>query len=174
MFLARRLKKAGNECPSSRIIDLVRNHFISVATIAITKIFLSLLITDKLTYYKAQALGHCFSKLHHIPSAEDLAYKFLQLEPRKRVTAQNALREKFFCDMPSKLFDLSPRECYNLHLVFLHWVSNPAVSFLVTSRLVTYTYTEASVFTVKGVKLYTEPSNYPVSSVIRAAARLKR
>ncbi|KAI2804511.1 Cyclin-dependent kinase 14 [Blomia tropicalis] len=56
--------------------------------------------------YVAQTLGQSFPKLTQMNQAESLARSFLNLEPRNRISARDALHHPFFSDLPSKLYEL--------------------------------------------------------------------
>lgn len=63
--------------------------------------------------YASQKLVQAFPKLSTILQAENLATAFLQLEPRKRISAKDALRHGFFIDLPAKLYQLPDRKCFS-------------------------------------------------------------
>lgn len=62
---------------------------------------------SKFGWYLPRRMSHIIPKLVHIPYSEILAHNLLQLQPKKRITAQDALRHPFFADLPTKIFDLS-------------------------------------------------------------------
>ncbi|RWS07565.1 cyclin-dependent kinase 14-like protein [Dinothrombium tinctorium] len=64
---------------------------------------------DKFTYYKSKSLSYCFPKLASISQGEEIASACLQLQPEKRITAEKALHHKYFKDLPSKIYNLSPQ-----------------------------------------------------------------
>lgn len=69
--------------------------------------------TDKFNQYKAQRLIQAFPKMNNISNAEEFAGRFLQLNPALRITAEDALRHKFFADhLPAKIYDLPPGMFY--------------------------------------------------------------
>ncbi|XP_023319481.1 cyclin-dependent kinase 14 [Eurytemora carolleeae] len=61
----------------------------------------------KLCYYKNQRLGQVWPRLHEIPFAESLGNLLLQPRANKRLGAEQALRHRFFSDLPAKLLDLT-------------------------------------------------------------------
>lgn len=63
------------------------------------------------TSYVPQKLGQAFHKLTSIQHAVSLANAFLNLEPRKRISAKDALHHAFFAELPSKLHTLPDRKC---------------------------------------------------------------
>lgn len=56
--------------------------------------------------YASQKLVQAFPKLATILQAENLAIAFLNLEPCKRISAQEALKHAFFAELPPKLYQL--------------------------------------------------------------------
>ncbi|KAI1291905.1 Cyclin-dependent kinase 14 [Halotydeus destructor] len=64
---------------------------------------------DRMGFYKPSKLSQVYGKLSTIVGAEEMANKFLQLEPSKRITAKEALRDKFFSELSPKLSDLPPQ-----------------------------------------------------------------
>ena len=66
--------------------------------------------TDKLTIYEKKPLMHAFPRIASAAHAEELTKKFLQLDPKKRITADDAIRDKYFADLPSKVFELPARK----------------------------------------------------------------
>ncbi len=59
--------------------------------------------------YASQKLVQAFPKLATILQAENLAIAFLNLEPCKRISAQEALKHAFFAELPPKLYQLPDR-----------------------------------------------------------------
>ena len=65
----------------------------------------------KLCYYKPSVqLGHVWPRLYDIPFAEHVASMMLQSRAGKRVSAEQALRHRYFSDLPSSLHSLHPQE----------------------------------------------------------------
>ena len=60
--------------------------------------------------YQKQPLSHAFPRIVSAPHAEELTNKFLQLDPKKRITADDAIHDSYFADLPSKVFELPPRK----------------------------------------------------------------
>ncbi|XP_042903081.1 cyclin-dependent kinase 14 isoform X3 [Parasteatoda tepidariorum] len=56
--------------------------------------------------YQSQPLSGAFPRITEILHGEKLAYSFLQLQPRMRISASEALRHIYFKELPPKLFDL--------------------------------------------------------------------
>ncbi|KAG1661036.1 Cyclin-dependent kinase 14 [Nymphon striatum] len=63
-------------------------------------------VRKKYRSYKCQRLGSVFHKLVNIFYAETLATHFLQLQPHKRISADDALLSKYFCDLPVQIHDI--------------------------------------------------------------------
>lgn len=55
-------------------------------------------------------MSYSFPKLINIQYGEEIASLCLQAIPAKRIKAHDALHHKYFADLPSKIFELSPRE----------------------------------------------------------------
>ncbi|RWS31691.1 cyclin-dependent kinase 14-like protein [Leptotrombidium deliense] len=88
-------------------------------------------IPENLTFHKPKPLSHFFPKLANIKNAEEIAYSCLQLQPEKRITAENALRHKYFKELPNKIHSLSPQtSIFTLSACKLHPESNCSTSFL--------------------------------------------
>ncbi|XP_076041689.1 cyclin dependent kinase Eip63E isoform X2 [Oratosquilla oratoria] len=62
----------------------------------------------RLVLYRPRRLAALFPRIHDIPHAESLATSFLQIQPSKRISADNGLRHKYFSDLPPQIFDLDP------------------------------------------------------------------
>ncbi|KAL1128960.1 hypothetical protein AAG570_013494 [Ranatra chinensis] len=60
----------------------------------------------KLVMYRAQKLGHSFPRLYDILEGDNMATALLQLNPDKRIGAEEALRHKYFSSLPRKLYEL--------------------------------------------------------------------
>ncbi|XP_077997140.1 cyclin-dependent kinase 14-like [Glandiceps talaboti] len=56
--------------------------------------------------YYSQRLTSVTPRLHTSPGASDLAARFLQLIPLKRISATEAMRHTYFAGLPSKIHDL--------------------------------------------------------------------
>ena len=67
----------------------------------------------KLCYYKPppQRLAHVWPRLFDSAFAESLANMLLQQQGNKRIRAENALRHRYFADLPPKLHDLDDGNC---------------------------------------------------------------
>ncbi|XP_078273495.1 cyclin-dependent kinase 14 isoform X1 [Rhinoraja longicauda] len=63
--------------------------------------------TDRLTQYSSKKLRQAWNKLDYVPHAEDLASKFLQCFPKKRLSALSALNHEYFSNLPPRLWELS-------------------------------------------------------------------
>ena len=61
---------------------------------------------QRLTFYRTQRLGHAFPRLYDIGHAENLASKLLQLQPSCRLTAETAVKHRFFQELPAQIFQL--------------------------------------------------------------------
>ncbi|CAH1788192.1 unnamed protein product [Owenia fusiformis] len=57
--------------------------------------------------YNRQCLALAVPKLANVPHAENLAEKFLQLCPRRRISAKVALRHQYFSDLPHSVYLLA-------------------------------------------------------------------
>uniref|UniRef100_A0A131XJH2 cyclin-dependent kinase n=1 Tax=Hyalomma excavatum TaxID=257692 RepID=A0A131XJH2_9ACAR len=60
----------------------------------------------KFGMYPGQPLKQAFPKLSEIPQADEIANRFLQLQPQNRISAVDAMRHSYFADMPPKVYDL--------------------------------------------------------------------
>nr|XP_024218016.1 cyclin-dependent kinase 14 isoform X2 [Halyomorpha halys] len=60
----------------------------------------------KLCFYRGQKLGLAFPRLYDIVEGENMASALLQLNPDKRIDAEEALRHKYFSSLPKKLYEL--------------------------------------------------------------------
>ncbi|CAB4061525.1 CDK14 [Lepeophtheirus salmonis] len=69
----------------------------------------------KMCYYRSQRLGHTWPRLYDIPFAESLASMLLQQKANKRVGADQALRHRYFSDLPSRIHDLEDEESVFFH-----------------------------------------------------------
>ncbi|ESO03620.1 hypothetical protein HELRODRAFT_80026 [Helobdella robusta] len=65
---------------------------------------------EKFAMYPMKKLIKSVPKLSSIPYSEQLAEQLLQLEPKKRIDSYNSLHNKYFYDMPTKLYHLSDGE----------------------------------------------------------------
>ena len=64
----------------------------------------------KLCYYKpVHQFGHVWPRLFDIPFAEHVATMMLQSRAGRRVSADQALRHRYFSDLPSSLHSLHPQ-----------------------------------------------------------------
>ncbi|GFR94405.1 cyclin-dependent kinase 14-like [Elysia marginata] len=63
-------------------------------------------VLKKLEQYPKQFLACCIPKLSYVPHAEDLASRFLQMQPQYRISAEAAKRHEYFQDLPPRIHDL--------------------------------------------------------------------
>ena len=64
----------------------------------------------KLCYYRPVSLARAWPRLHHLSFAEHLVNMMLQPRAGKRVSAEQALRHRYFSDLPSSLHSLHPEQ----------------------------------------------------------------
>ena len=57
-------------------------------------------------FYRPRKLGHNFPRLYDIVEGETIANAFLQLNPDKRIGAEEALHHQYFAQLPKKLYEL--------------------------------------------------------------------
>lgn len=57
-------------------------------------------------FYPTRKLGLTFPRLYDIPEAENMASALLQLDPDKRIGAEEALHHAYFATLPEVLYDL--------------------------------------------------------------------
>ena len=70
---------------------------------------------DSFIDYPKRELSKSFPKLKKIKFSHELAESFLQLNPRERITAEDALQHEFFSPLPSALYELPPsKSCASL------------------------------------------------------------
>ncbi|XP_024081538.1 cyclin-dependent kinase 14 isoform X2 [Cimex lectularius] len=62
--------------------------------------------SHKIIAYKGKKLGLAFPRLYDITEGENMASSLLQLNPDKRIGAEDALRHKYFASLPKKLYEL--------------------------------------------------------------------
>ncbi|XP_036371948.1 cyclin-dependent kinase 14-like [Megalops cyprinoides] len=62
---------------------------------------------ERFTLYSPKKLRHAWNKLGYMDHAEELATKFLQSFPKKRLSAQAALSHEYFSSLPCQLSELS-------------------------------------------------------------------
>ncbi|GFN89567.1 cyclin-dependent kinase 14-like [Plakobranchus ocellatus] len=60
----------------------------------------------KLELYPQQSLACCIPKLSYVAHAEELASRFLQMQPEYRISAEAAKRHEYFQDLPPRIHDL--------------------------------------------------------------------
>lgn len=60
----------------------------------------------KFGVYQKQPLYCCVPKLSFVPHAAELASRFLEMEPTKRISAAQARRHEYFTDLPPKIHEL--------------------------------------------------------------------
>ena len=64
-------------------------------------------------YYRGvQRLGHAWPRLLEVPFAENLANMLLQPKAGKRIGAEQALRHRYFSDLPPTIHELSDGEIH--------------------------------------------------------------
>uniref|UniRef100_A0A8B9H2B4 Cyclin-dependent kinase 14 n=2 Tax=Astyanax mexicanus TaxID=7994 RepID=A0A8B9H2B4_ASTMX len=61
---------------------------------------------DRFTVYSPKKLRQAWNKLGYIDHAEELASRFLQCFPKKRLSAQAALHHEYFSHLPPRLWEL--------------------------------------------------------------------
>lgn len=61
----------------------------------------------KLDKHPGQSLACCVPKLSFVPHAQELAAKFLQMQPHMRISASAAKRHEYFQDLPPRIHELS-------------------------------------------------------------------
>ena len=64
----------------------------------------------KLSFYRPQRLSDAWPILYDIPFAENLANQLLQQRAQKRIGAEQALRHRYFSDLPQKIHELGDGE----------------------------------------------------------------
>ena len=65
----------------------------------------------KLCYYPPPSrLGEAWPRLIDVPFAESLATLLLQQKAQKRIGAEQALRHRYFAELPYKIFELDDGE----------------------------------------------------------------
>lgn len=76
----------------------------------------------KMCYYKGQRLGHAWPRLHDTAHAESLASLLLQARAQRRISAEQALRHRYFSDLPVGLLELRDQQpIYSIpNLTFHH------------------------------------------------------
>ena len=100
--------------------------------------------------YPPQRLVLAFPRLSIARDAEDLAQQFLQLDPRRRISAAEALHHPFFSVLPDAVYRLPPSEC------------SPAASLLLPSFSPNSSLSPpllasgASIFSIDGISLSPE------------------
>ncbi|WAR10007.1 CDK14-like protein [Mya arenaria] len=60
----------------------------------------------KFVVYSKQGVSMVIPKLSYLPHAEDLVNDFLQMDPKKRISAREAMTHDYFCDLPPKIHEL--------------------------------------------------------------------
>lgn len=61
---------------------------------------------EKIGFYRGQKLGYVFPRLYDITDGEILATAFLQMHPDKRISAEDAMRHRYFQNLPKELYEL--------------------------------------------------------------------
>ena len=64
----------------------------------------------KLSYYRATALGRVWPRLQDLNFGEQLVSLMLQARAGRRVSADQALRHRYFSDLPASLLTLHPQQ----------------------------------------------------------------
>ena len=64
----------------------------------------------KLSYYRATALGRVWPRLEDLNFGEQLVSLMLQVRAGRRVSADQALRHRYFSDLPASLHTLHPQQ----------------------------------------------------------------
>jgi cyclin-dependent kinase 14 len=64
----------------------------------------------KMCYYKGQRLGHAWTRLYDIPFAENIGSMLLQPRAQKRISAEQAMRHRYFSDLPHALHELKDHQ----------------------------------------------------------------
>ena len=59
-----------------------------------------------MSFYRPQRLSDVWPILYDIPFADNLANQLLQQRAQKRIGADQALRHRYFSDLPPKIFEL--------------------------------------------------------------------
>ncbi|XP_076441182.1 cyclin-dependent kinase 14-like isoform X2 [Babylonia areolata] len=62
--------------------------------------------TNKFGLYQKQPLYCCVPKLSFVPHAAELAARFLEMEPTRRISAVVARQHEYFLDLPPKIHEL--------------------------------------------------------------------
>lgn len=70
------------------------------------------LVVHSAGFYRPRKLGHSFPRLYDIEHGEAIANAFLQLNPDKRMGADEALRHPYFSTLPKKLYELPDGELF--------------------------------------------------------------
>ena len=64
----------------------------------------------KLSYYRPVALGRVWPRLQDLSFGEQLVSLMLQARAGRRVSAEQALRHRYFSDLPASLHSLHPQQ----------------------------------------------------------------
>ena len=64
----------------------------------------------KLSYYRPVSLGRVWPRLQDLPFGEQLVSLMLQARAGRRVSAEQALRHRYFSDLPASLHSLHPQQ----------------------------------------------------------------
>ncbi|XP_070185640.1 cyclin-dependent kinase 14-like isoform X2 [Littorina saxatilis] len=84
---------------------------------------------SKFGAYHKQPLYCCVPKLSFVPHAADLAARFLEMEPIKRIPASKARHHEYFMDLPAKIHDLPDvASIFNIPGLKLHSETDETVS----------------------------------------------
>lgn len=87
-------------------------------------------IAGHVVKYRSQPLVQAFPKLSSVGFGEELAELCLKLEPKHRISAKNALKHKYFSDLPQQIFNLADSErssAFDTHTTYLTFVSSQQI-----------------------------------------------
>ncbi|XP_050074277.1 cyclin-dependent kinase 14 isoform X1 [Anopheles maculipalpis] len=74
-----------------------------------------------LGFFKPRKLGLSFPRLYDINEGETMATSFLQLNPDNRISADEALRHRYFASLPKKLYELPDElSIFTVEGIYLH------------------------------------------------------
>ena len=79
----------------------------------------------KIGQYRSRKLGLCWPRLHDVVHGETMATSLLQLDPQKRLGADEAMVHPYFNGLPKKLLELPDGECTQMPQY-----TNKAMNFL--------------------------------------------
>lgn len=73
----------------------------------------------KIGQYRSRKLGLCWPRLHDVVHGEAMATALLQLDPQKRLGADEAMVHSYFSGLPKKLLELPDGKFYMVPLKVL-------------------------------------------------------